>query len=197
MKNKIAITVAVVSFILGTALPGYAQEIVQSLSVNLTIYDAAGRGTIIIGTEQMIRHFTGTNVPNGHLLLVTPPGNPPGAIGNLNAFLRITRGSETVLEIHSPDQFNLFQDVAPLPASGTPRSIRAVNRFSIDSGSVRAELQGLGIWSVPRAPVHDVDVSGTGSFQCSVNGWISIFNVTESLAPVRGSIIAGQPRVNP
>ena len=195
MIKKITIAVAIVSFLLGTALQGHAQEIVQSLNVNLTIYDAGGRGTIHIGTKELIRHFTGTNVPHGHLFLVTPAGNAPGATGNLNAFLRIKRGSETVLEITSPTQFNVYQDVAPLPPSGTPRFIRAVNRFSIDSGSVRAELQGLGLWSVPHRTVNGVNVSGTGAFQSSVNGWISIFNVTQSVAPVRGVITAGQPHV--
>jgi hypothetical protein len=195
MKNKTAIAVAILSLVLGTFLPAHAQEIVQSLQVNLVIYDAAGRGTITIGTSQLIRHFTGSNVHNGRLLLVTPAGNAPGEIGNLNAFLRIKRGSETVLEIHSPTEFNIYQDVAPLRPGGTPRFIRAVNRFSIDSGSIRAELQGIGLWSVPRRTVNGVNVSGTGSFQCSVNGWISIFNVTQSDVPVRGVIIAGQPHV--
>jgi hypothetical protein len=195
MKKQNMIVIVLLTFILGMAGPSRAQEIIQSLNVNLTLYGAAGHGNIRIGTKELIRHFTGTNVPNGHLYLVTPAGNTPGIIGNLNAYLRITQGQTTILEIHSPTEFNLYQDVAPLPSSGTPRLIRALNRFSIDSGSIRAELQGIGLWSVPRRAIGGVDVSGEGSFHCDVNGWISIFNVTESVAPARGIITAGQPHV--
>jgi hypothetical protein len=60
----------------------------------------------------LIGYFAGTNVPNGHLYLVTPMGNVPGVLGDLNGFLRITSGTTTVLEIPSPGQFNIYQDSA-------------------------------------------------------------------------------------
>jgi hypothetical protein len=197
MKRKIRIAVAGVLLILGTVVQCHAQNLVQSLSVSLIAYDTASNRTLSIGTQQFIRYLWGTNVPNGHLYLVTPMGNAPGSTGDLNAFLRITSGATTLLEIPSPDQFNLFQDTAALRTSGTTISSRALNRFSIDSGSVRAELQGFSTWNISLRPVNGVDVSGTGSFQSNVNGWISIVDVTQSIVPVKGSILASSPKAGP
>ena len=185
-------------FILGTALQSHAQNLIQSLYVNLTAYDTVSNRTIRIGTAAMIRYFAGTNVHNGHLYLVTPTGNPPGSIGDLNAFLRITSGAitsggTTVLEIPSPAEFNLFQDTAALRTNRLIISTHALNRFSIDSGSVRAELQGFSTWSISQSPFKGEDVSGTGSFVSNVNGWIGIFNVTQPMVPVKGFIIASRP----
>jgi len=42
-----------------------------------------------------------------------------------------------------------------------------------------------------------VDVSGTGSFQSIVNGWITIYNVTQPVVPVSGSIVASRPKPGP
>jgi hypothetical protein len=136
----------------------------------------------------------GTNVPNGHLYLVTPMGNAPGTTGDLNAFLRITSGATTVLEITSPTQFNLFQDVAALKTTGTTISSHALNRFSIDSGSVRAELQGISTWNISQKVVNGVDVSGSGAFHSNVNGWISIYSVTQESVPISGTISAASPK---
>ncbi len=197
MKIRIRIAVAGVLFILGTVVQSQAQNLLQSLNVNLTAYDTVSNQTIRIGTKQLIQYFAGTNVSNGHLYLVTPMGNAPGTTGDLNAFLRITSGATTVLEIPSPNQFNLYQDYAALRTSGTTVSSHALNRFSIDSGSVRAELQGISTWSIWLGLVNGVDVSGTGSFQSSVNGWIAIYNVTqpgEPGVPVSGIIVASRPR---
>ena len=197
MKRNIRTAIAGVLFILGTLLTGHAQYLVQPVTVSLTSYDTVSNRTIRIGTRELIHYFAGTNVPNGHLYLVTPLGNTAGLIGNLNAFLRITSGATTVIEITSPDEFNIYQDYAALGTNGATISSHALNRFSIDSGSVRAELQGLSTWNVPRGLVNGVDVSGTGSFQSSVNGWMSIFNVTESVAPVKGTIVVGRPQASP
>jgi len=139
----------------------------------------------------------GTNVLNGHLYLVTPMGNAPGTTGGLSAFLRITSGATTVLEITSPTQFNVYQDVAALRTNGLTIVTHALNRFSIDSGSVRGELQGISTWNISQRPVKGVDVSGTGSFQSSVNGWIAIYNVTQEGVPVSGVIVAGRPTPGP
>ena len=197
MKRKIKLAAGGLLFLLGTLLPSYAQYLVQSVNVNLTAYDTVNNRTIRIGTRELIHYFAGTNVPNGHLYLVTPAGNAAGTIGNLNAFLRITSGRTTVLEISSPNEFNLYQDYAALRTNGPAISSRALNRFSIDSGSVRAELQGISTWNVPRGLVNGVDVSGTGSFQSSVNGWMSVYNVTESVAPIKGTIAVGSPQAGP
>ena len=183
MKKGMSVTVASALLTIGTIVASHAQNLVQPLSVNLVAYDTATARTVRIGTPQLIRHFTGSNVLGGHLYLVTPGGNAPGSTGNLNAFLRITKGSETLLEITSPDQFNLYQDFAAVKGS----SSHALNRFSIDSGSVRAELQGVSTWTLSQG--------GTGPFHSSVNGWIAIFNVTElNGVPVKGTISAGFPR---
>jgi len=194
MKSKIRIAVAGVLFILGTLVQSHAQYLVQSLNVSLTAYDTLDNQKIKIGTRELIQYFMGTNVTNGHLYLVTPMGNAPGTTGNLNAFLRITSGATTVLEISSPSEFNLFQDGAALKSSGMTVSSHALNRFSIDSGSVRAELQGFSTWNISRGLVNGVDVSGTGSFQSSVNGWLTIYDVTQPIVPVKGSIVASSPK---
>ena len=197
MKQKIRIAVAGVMFILGAIAPSQAQNLVQSLKVSLTAYDTVDGHPIRIGTSQLIQYFMGTNVPNGHLYLVTPVGNPPGTISNLNAFLRITSGTTTVVEIPSPSQFNIYQDFAALKKTGNVISSHALNRFSIDSGYVRAELQGLSTWNIRANSVNGVDLSGSGSFVSIVNGWMSLFNVTQASVPVSGYIIATSPKPGP
>lgn len=196
MRTKIKIAVAAAVLLLGTVVHSQAQNLVQTLSVKLTAYDTDGR-VIKIGTSQLIQYIMGTNVPNGHLYLVTPGGNAPGTTGNLNAFLRITSGLTTVMEIPSPTQFNIYQDVASLKTKGTVISSHAINRFSFDTGYVRGELQGISTWNISAAPVNGVDLSGTGSFVSTVNGWMSIFNVTQDSAPVSGYIYAGRPISGP
>ena len=99
-------------------------------------------------------------------------GNAPGMTGALNAFLRITRGATDHIEIPSLTEFNLYQDLAALRTNGVTISAHALNRFSIDSGSVRAELQGAFDLEHLTGPVSGVDLSGTGSFTSTVNGWI-------------------------
>ena len=179
---------------LGAVAPSHGQNLVQSLHVQLTAYDTAGSRTINISTATLIRYFVGTNVPNGHLYLVTPVGNAPGTTDNLHAFLRITSGATTVFEVPSPNEFNIYQDFAALRTNGPNITSHALNRFSIDSGSVRAELQGLSLWSISRGQVNGADTSGAGAFRSSVNGWMAIYNVTQPGVPVRGTIIASRPR---
>jgi hypothetical protein len=183
--------------LLGAITPSHAQNLVQSLKVSLTAYDTVDGHAIRIGTSQLIQHFMGTNVPNGHLYLVTPVANPPGTIGNLNAFLRITSGTNTVWEISSPNMFNIYQDYAALKPKGNVVSAHALNRFSFDTGYVRGELQGLSTWNIKTGLVNGMDLSGTGSFVSTVNGWMSIFNVTQDSVPVSGYISAGSPKAGP
>lgn len=197
MKRLLRIVVTGMVLMLGIVAQSHAQNLVQPLIVSLTAYDTSNNQPLRIGTRELIAHLTGTNVPNGRLYLVTPAGNTPGQIGNLGAFIRITSGTKTVLEIPSPSQFNVYQDAATLKTNGTRIAGHALNRFSIDSGSVRAELQGLSTWNISLAPVSGVDTSGAGWFLSSVNGWIGIHNVTQQFAPASGAILAGPPKAGP
>jgi len=193
MKQTIKIAVVSALIIMGVVASGCAQNLVQSLSVNLTIHDPDRNRTITVTTSSLIRYLVGSSVPNGRLYLVTPVGNTPGQTGDLNAFLRITSGGRTILEVTSPDQFNLYQDTAALRNFNSTTLLSfALNRFSIDSGSVRWELQGLGGWIIYKKTVHGVDISGSGMFTAHVNGWIQIQGVV-GMAPVTGTIIATIP----
>ena len=196
MKTPLKIAIASAWFI-GPIASSQAQNLVQTLSVNLTAYDTVKNRTVRIQTPDLINQFVGTNVPAGHLYLVTPIGNAPGSIGDLNAFLRITSGSKTVLEIPSPTQFNLYQDTVALRTNRSIIISYALNRFSIDSGSVQAELQVLSTWTIRLASGNQVDLSGSGIFSSSVNGWIWIYNVTQPYVPAAGTIYAGAPRAGP
>ncbi len=196
MKRNLVIAVAGALFILGTIVQIHAQNLVQSLSVNLIAYNTASNRVFTIGTQQLIRYLWGTNVPNGHLYLVTPTGNAPGTTGPLNAFLRITSGTTVLYEIPSVTQFNVYQDLVALKTNGLTITTHALNRFSIDSGSVRAELQGLSTWNISQARVNGVDLSGTGSFTAPVNGWFALYDVL-SPTPVGGRIVASRPKYGP
>ena len=197
MKRQIRIAVGTALLLLATLVQSHAQNLVQTLGVSLVAYDAERNRTISIGTPQLIQYLWGTNVPNGRLYLVTPMGNPPGMTGPLNAFLRLTRGTNILYEFSSVTEFNLYQDVAVLRTNGLTISTHALNRFSFDTGGVRAELQGISTWNISRRLVNGVDLSGTGSFLSSVNGWIGIYSVTQSVMPIKGSIIASSPKLGP
>src|SRR5436190_2901948 len=103
MKQTQKSVIASALLILGLVANSSAQNLVQSLNVNLVAYDTGSGRTIRIGTPQLIRYFLGSNVFGARLLLVTPSGNAPGTVGNLGAFLRIKKGSSTLYEISSPD----------------------------------------------------------------------------------------------
>jgi len=189
------IKIAVVSVLLmvGTLANSVAQNLVQSLTVSLTAQDPDRNRTVIITTATLIKYLVGSSVPNGRLYLVTPAGNSPGQTDNLHAFLRVKSGSRTILEVPSPDQFNLYQDVASLRNFGSTIVLsRAINRFSLDNGTIRWELQGIADWIIFKRTSHGVDMSGAGSFTSHVNGWLQIQNVI-GMAPVSGLIIAGAP----
>ena len=169
-------------------------NLVQAISFNLTANQGDGAKTLKITTRDVIRYFTQTNVPGARLLLVTPDGNAPGTIDNLNAFLRVARGNEVILDVTSPDQFNFFQDSAALHVVGTHTISRAINRFSIDSGGFKAELQGFSTWNINQKLVDGVDVSGTGAFVSSVNGVGSVDGVTTGSVTMHGTVTAGPPK---
>jgi hypothetical protein len=180
---------------LATAAQIRAENLIQPLSVSLVAYDTVGNRILSIGTQQFIRYLLGTNVADGHLYLVTPVGNSPGQTGALNGFLRITSGSTIIYEIPSISQFNLYQDVSVLSASGGGllHASAAINRFSFDTGAVRAELQGISTWTIWNFRTNGVPLWGAGAFTSHVNGWMNIYNVTHSEAPVSGTIIALRP----
>jgi hypothetical protein len=196
VKRTLRIVCGWAWLILGAAAQSNAQNLIQPLTVNLVVYDTVGGRIINIGTPQFIRYLMGTNVPNGNLYLVTPSGNSPGQTGALGAFLRITSGSTTIYRIPSVAQFNLYQDVSVLTPSGNMiYAFAAINRFSFDTGAVRAELQGISTWTFWTSKVNGVPLSGAGRFTSHVNGWMNIYNVTHSDAPVSGTIFAGRPTV--
>ncbi len=199
MKKTIKILIANALLIIGTIASTHAETLVQPLHVALKAYGDGANPSITIQTPQLIRYLVGAKVPSGHLYLVTPVGNTPGTTGNLNAFLRIKSGTNTVAEISSPGQFNLFQDVAALRKIATNRiTSRAVNRFSIDFNGVQAEFQGFSIWNIlQKTTASGVDLSGAGAFTSNVNGWISINGITDGAMPVSGIIFADPPVVRP
>jgi hypothetical protein len=193
MKRQIQIGITSLLLALGTAVQVHAQNLIQRLNVSLTGNDPATGKTFSIKTADMIRYFVGTNVPGAQLELVTPVGNPPGTTGNLNAWLRIVKGGEIVMEVTSPDEFNLYQDTAALTTSGTSIMSHAINRFSIAFGDLPYfELQGFSTWHIAQKTVNGVDISGSGSFSSAVNGILTVGDGPQD-APVRGTITAGPP----
>jgi hypothetical protein len=180
---------------IGAATQLCAENLVQTLNVSLVGHRPEHNGkTFVITTRDFIRYFIGTNVPNGVLQLVTPSGNPPGSVGNLNAFLRIRQNGKNLMEISTPNQFNLFQDSAALTTLNGTLTSHAINRFSIDFGYLHAELQGFSTWTIATHPWNGHDRSGSGSFVSSVNGTATVDTFT-LFAPVRGTITASPPKV--
>ena len=195
MKRKI--NIAALLLLLGTAAHSHAQNLVQPMFVNLTIFDTVGNRTINVQTTNFINYIMGTNVPNGKLFLVTPMGNAPGTLGALGAWLRIKSGATTIYEVPSVSQFNIYQDVSILTTTSTKITARALNRFSFDTGAVRAELQGFSTWTIWRGLIQGQDVTGTGTFTCRGNGWMDIYNVTHGSALVQAQILAREPIPGP
>jgi hypothetical protein len=202
MKDKSGLAVVGALLAFGSIVTGSAQNLVQNLTINLTAVnqtDTNSIKTMRVATKDVITYLNGgTPVSNGKLLLVTPPGNTPGEVGvDLNAFLRITSGSTVVLEVPTPDSFNLFQDFASLSSHGASSTTYAVNRISVDFNSYHSELQGYSVWHSVEKTVNGVDLSGSGSFSSIVAGEITIDGVTNGQIPVRGTVTVGAPVVGP
>jgi hypothetical protein len=180
----------VISLLLSIAITAqlHAQNLVQNLSVSLQGFNTQNQKLMVITTSDVIRYFIGTNVSGGQLQLVTPTGNPPGTVGNLNAFLRVRKNGTTLVEVPSPDNFNLFQDAAVHIPPGYIGNWRAINRFSIDFAYLHAELQGYSIWTIGNT------LSGSGSFTSSVNGYVTVDGVT-LFSPMHGTITASAPKL--
>src|SRR5258706_4811127 len=191
MKRKINIVALLL--LLGTVAHSHAQILVQPLKVNISLFDTEGNRKIQIYTTNFINYIMGTNVPNGKLYLVTPMGNPPGTTGALGAWLRIKSNGKIIYEVPSITQFNIYQDVSILTTTSTKITARALNRFSFDTGSVRAELQGFSTWTIWRGLIQGQDVTGTGTFNSRANGWMDINNVTHGSALAQALIIAYEP----
>jgi hypothetical protein len=198
MKSKITTALGCILLLLGTAAQSRAQNLVQSISVNLMLYDTASSRNIVIDTQKFIYYLLGTNIPGAKLFLVSPgSGNAPGTTGALNAFLRITAGGAVLLEIPNPSQFNLYQDVVAARTSGTTIHTRAINRFSFDTGGVRAELQGISAWTIRLDLVNGTDISGAGAFVSTVNGWMDVPGIVADPAPVTGTIVINRAFPSP
>jgi len=167
-----------------------AQEVVQPLSISLTVYNQTNGivRPIHISTRDIIRYFAGTNVPGGKLLLVSPAGSPATS-DNLGASLRITGNNDTVIDISSPVSFNLFQDFSTVAQTISRTTTYALNRFSIDFGGFHAELQGLSIWSA-----NATTPGGEGSFRSTVNGQCIIDGISSGNTPCQGTITGAAPK---
>jgi hypothetical protein len=185
MKQLTKIAVIGMLLVLGAIKQGSAQTI-QPLSVSLTAYNPSGSTVqrVRITTKDVIRSFASTNVPRGQLVLVVPAGGAD-TNGNLNAFIRIMSGTTVVQEVPSPASFNIFQDSAAVDTRGTRTTIYALNRFSIDFGTLHAELQGFSTWTASRAS------QGLGSFHSTVNGAGTVDDVTGTGVPMSGTITGG------
>lgn len=192
-RNKL--TLGLTALLLAGALQSNAQNLVQTLRISLITYNSETGKALSINTRDVIRYFTGENVPGARLELVTPAANQPGGVGNLNAYLRVVQKSGEVLtEVTSPDQFNLFQDTAVATAKGSAVLSRAINRFSIDFAQLHAELQGFSNWKIRTSPVRGEDLSGAGSFTSAVNGIVTVDGVTQ-YSPARGTVTASAPHL--
>jgi hypothetical protein len=79
--NKLAMWAA--AFLVGAAVTGQAQTLMQPLSISLVAYDQPTQSRIRavrITTRDVINLFAGTNVPNGRLFLVTQAGVPMSGV---------------------------------------------------------------------------------------------------------------------
>ena len=169
---------------------GYAQNVVQNLSISLTIYNQNNGivRPVHISTRDVIRYFAGTNVPGGKLLLVMPASPSPDGSGNLGASLRVTGSDGTSIDISTPVSFNLFQT----SSSGAGNRIYAFNQFSIDFGGFHAELYGTSTWTAsPSGP------GGQGSFHASVSGHCVVDGITSDDTPCQGSMSGSAPKPEP
>jgi hypothetical protein len=183
-KTEMRMAAVVGAFLALGAWQGSAQS-VQTLSVNLTAYDHTGAKQIKITNKELISYFAGTNVPGARLLLITPSPNEPGTLGNLNAYLQVVKNNTVIVEVPSPDAFNVYQDYAANKSSGTRTATRAIDRFSVEFGGFLAELQGFSIWNIS---------GGSGAFVANVNGAIYIDGVTDDWIPAHGTITASAPK---
>ncbi len=209
------VAAASASLILAAVLQCSGQNATQPLSFTLTAFDQPTPTTIRqvrFTTKDIIRYFIGTNVNGGQLLLVTPISSGAETnTGNMNSFLRITKGNQTLMEVPSPDSFNFFQDAVSVQSSRNKLSAVAINRFSIDFEEFHAELQGFTSWNggtstlvgnfAPFSPFMPVNAAspanslGIAAFSSTLNGEGTIDGVTQHGVPMQGSVTAGSPKV--
>src|SRR3954469_8193060 len=138
MKNTILMTIGA-ALVLAAAGEVRAQNVAQTLNVNLTAY-SSGSGTtanrIKINSKNLITFLGGGGSTNGsssrsqQLQLVHVTGGGADTNGNIGAFLRVVNGggknnnnstngnNNIVFEVPSPDNFNLFQDLATTDSRG-------------------------------------------------------------------------------
>jgi len=186
---------------LAAGLPSRAQNALQPINFALVAYDQptpTATKLIRFGNKDIIRYFAGTNVPNGQLLLVTPLAS--GVLtntGNMNAFLRITQRQTTILEVPTPDSFNLFQDSISVSRHLTSTAATGTDRFSIDFGGFHAELQALNNWFTGHEGTRTNNIrfpTGIGRFSAfGASGEGTIDGVTQTGVPISGTITGGTP----
>jgi len=211
MKNTILMTIGA-ALVLAAAGEVRAQNVAQTLNVNLTAY-SPGSGTtanrIKINSKNLITFLGGGGSTNGsssrsqQLQLVHVTGGGADTNGNIGAFLRVVNGSgknnnnstngnnNIVFEVPTPDNFNLFQDLATTDSRGNRTITFATDRFSLAFGTIAWELQGFTTWTSASAS------DPFGSFHSTVNGFVSIDGVTQGSVPVSGTITGSAPKSAP
>ncbi len=198
------VSVAVVA---GTVASTEGQNAVQPLSVSLTAFSQSSPTTttrIRITNKDLIRYFTGTNITGAQLFLVTPVASQAASsLGNLNAFLRITKGNTTLLEVQTPDSFNFYQDGVSIGVRGNQiTSSLGTVRYSVAFAGFQAELQAFNTWTIPMASrlgrtTSTIPTLGTTSFSGAVSGTGTIEGVTGPVTPMQGTVTGGVPKAGP
>jgi hypothetical protein len=176
-------------FALSATMQSSGQNVVQPLTFAMIAYNQStptATRSIRFTNKDIIRYFNGSSVNGGQISLVTPQSSGMlTGTGNLNSFIRITQRTTTILEVPTPDSFNLFQDSVVSNQRGQATSSVGTDRFSIDFAGLHAELQGLLNWvnTASASGVGTGSVSGTGAF----NGGTGIFNTGTSTGFNSGS----------
>ena len=165
--KMIRIAAASALLALSATMQSHGQNTVQPLTITLTAYNPTGSGGVQLvrfTTKDEIRFLVGTNVSGGQLLLVMPISS--GVIsntGNMNAYLEVTQNGNDILDVPTPDSFNLFQDSVVDNTSGRVTIAYGTDRYSTDYAEYHSELQAFNTWAAGRVSTIPQPVgSGTG-----------------------------------
>ncbi|HVM46560.1 MAG TPA: hypothetical protein VMU04_00965 [Candidatus Acidoferrum sp.] len=165
--KMIRIAAASALLALSATMQSHGQDTVQPLTITLTAYNPTGSGGVQLvrfTTKDEIRFLVGTNVSGGQLLLVMPISS--GVIsntGNMNAYLEVTQNGNDILDVPTPDSFNLFQDSVVDNTSGRVTIAYGTDRYSTDYAEYHSELQAFNTWAAGRVSTIPQPVgSGTG-----------------------------------
>jgi hypothetical protein len=196
------------ALLLGAATQSMAQNAIQTITFTLTAYNQPTptiTRLIRITNKDIINYFAGTNIAGAQLSLVTPVAS--GVLtntGNMNAYLSITKGKNDLLDVPTPDSFNLFQDAVATSQQGSVTTAIGTDRFSIAFGNFQAELQGFTTWTTAKnggrtlfpvfsAGSPSANATGAGSFTSTVSGEGTIDGVTNGSAPMQGTVTGSTP----